>query len=104
MDERASFGLWLRERRKALRLTQEDLAERMSCSCAMVRKIEAGQRAASGQMAELLAEAFGIVPTEHPAFIQFAQGRLHAVAAERPRGEFAKVHGLGAETGGALSF
>jgi predicted ATPase/DNA-binding XRE family transcriptional regulator len=83
VDERASFGVWLRERRKALRLTQEELAERISCSSAMVRKIEAGERAASRQMADLLAESFGIVAAERAAFVQFAQGQLSTRVAER---------------------
>lgn len=83
MDERASFGAWLRQRRRDLRLTQEDLAERMACSGAMVRKIEAGERAASQQMADLLAESFDIVAGERSAFLQFAQGRLNTNEVER---------------------
>ncbi|MDQ6694889.1 MAG: tetratricopeptide repeat protein [Chloroflexota bacterium] len=83
MDERASFGPWLRQRRKVLRLTQEELAALISCSAAMVRKIEAGERAASQQMAELLAEVFGVVQGERPAFVQFGQGQLNTHAMER---------------------
>src|SRR5438477_4223754 len=83
MSSAASFGIWLRQRRKALRLTQEELAERMACSSAMVRKIEAGERAASEQMADLLADSFGIVPGERPAFVQFAKGNLSTSAAGR---------------------
>ena len=83
MSGRASFGQWLRQRRRDLRLTQEDLAERMACSSAMVRKIEAGERVASQQMADLLVESFGVVPGERAAFVQFAQGRLNSNAVER---------------------
>src|SRR3954453_12055781 len=83
MYEAASFGQWLRQRRRALLLTQEDLAERIACSSAMVRKIETGERAASQQMADLLAESFGVVASERPAFIQFAQGQLSKHAVER---------------------
>ncbi len=83
MDERASFGLWLKQRRKALRFTQEDLAERISCSGAMVRKIEAGERVASQQMADLLAESFGVIACERTAFVQFARGLLSSDAAKR---------------------
>jgi predicted ATPase/DNA-binding XRE family transcriptional regulator len=83
MDERASFGLWLKERRKAHHFTQEDLAERISCSSAMVRKIESGERAASQQMACLLAETLGVVDGERAAFVRYAQGRLDADAARR---------------------
>ncbi|MEO6456806.1 MAG: tetratricopeptide repeat protein [Chloroflexia bacterium] len=83
MDESISFGLWLKERRKALRLTQEDLAERIACSRAMVRKIEAGERAASEQIADLLAETLDIVASGRLAFVQFARGRLNSNAVER---------------------
>ena len=42
MDERSnSFGYWLRRRRKALDLTQGALAQRVSCSPAAIKKIEA---------------------------------------------------------------
>src|SRR6478672_2657362 len=82
MYQAASFGQWLRQRRRALLLTQEDLAERIACSSAMVRKIEAGERVASQQMADLLAESFGVVASERPAFALFAKGRLSADAVE----------------------
>src|SRR3977135_3454283 len=82
MQEAASFGQWLRQRRRALLRTQEALAERIACSSAMVRKIEAGERVASQQVADLLAESFGVVASERPAFTQFAKGRLSADAVE----------------------
>lgn len=39
-----SFGYWLRRRRKALDLTQVALAQKVSCSQAAIKKIEAGER------------------------------------------------------------
>ena len=33
-----SFGEWLKQRRKALDLTQNELAERVGCSLATIRK------------------------------------------------------------------
>ena len=69
-----SFSQWLRERRKALDLTQEELAERISCSSALIRKIEADQRGVSKQVAEALADLLGVTPDERPAFLSFARG------------------------------
>jgi len=43
-----SFGYWLRRRRKALDLTQEALAGRVSCSVFSIRKIEADERRRHG--------------------------------------------------------
>ena len=37
-----SFGDWLKARRKALDLTQEELAQRAGCSIFALRKIESG--------------------------------------------------------------
>jgi ribosome-binding protein aMBF1 (putative translation factor) len=49
-----SFGRWLQLRRKALDLTQEELAQRLGYSAETIRKIEAGARHPSRQMAERL--------------------------------------------------
>jgi transcriptional regulator with XRE-family HTH domain len=63
MEIDASFGLWLRRRRKALDLTQDALAGRVGCSVATIRKIEADERRPSRQVAELLAKVLDIPPT-----------------------------------------
>ncbi len=55
-----SFGEWLKRQRKAAGLTQEQLAEQVSCSTITLRKIEAEERRPSAQIAELLAEIFNI--------------------------------------------
>ncbi|HEX6606773.1 MAG TPA: helix-turn-helix transcriptional regulator, partial [Chloroflexia bacterium] len=73
MNDAASFGRWLRERRKALDLTQFDLAARVGCAEATIGRIEADERRPSRQIAELLAVALGIPPDDRPAFIQFAR-------------------------------
>ena len=74
VEDYASFGFWLRKRRRALDLTQAELARRSGCSAAMIRKIEADERRPSLQLAELLAEKL-LVPTEqYGLFIQFARG------------------------------
>ena len=40
----SSFGRWLRQRRKALDLTQADLADQVGCSVITIQKIEADAR------------------------------------------------------------
>jgi predicted ATPase/transcriptional regulator with XRE-family HTH domain len=69
-----SFGYWVRRRRKALDLTQEQLAERASCSNALIRKIENDERRPSKEIAELLAKALEISPDEQAAFLKVARG------------------------------
>ncbi len=82
-----SFGPWLKLRRKTLKLTQEELADRISCSAALVRKIEAGERSSSRQIAEGLADYLGIAADERPAFLNFARGASdtdpHSARAQR---------------------
>jgi predicted ATPase/transcriptional regulator with XRE-family HTH domain len=69
-----SFGQWLKQRRKALDLTQEGLAERIGCSYIAVHKIEAGTRRPSRQLAEILADFVKVPAEEREAFIAFARG------------------------------
>ncbi|MDQ5823062.1 MAG: tetratricopeptide repeat protein [Chloroflexota bacterium] len=69
-----TFGQWLRERRKALDLTQEELAERVGCSVWMVQKIESGVRRPSRQVVGLLAEALRVPPDKRQAFMSLARG------------------------------
>ena len=78
MDANASFGHWLRQRRKALDLTQDELAQRVACARSMLQKIEADERRPSLQMAEALARALGLAPDEFPAFIEFARAGQRA--------------------------
>src|SRR5437879_9269942 len=44
MEATLSFGQWLKQNRKSLDLTQEDLAERIGCSYISIHKIEADER------------------------------------------------------------
>lgn len=69
IDTKPSFGRWLKERRKALDLTQFALAERVGCAEVTIGRIEADERRPSRQVAELLAEALGIPPEDRPAFV-----------------------------------
>ena len=76
MEQPVSFGEWLKRRRKALDLTQEELAERAGCSIFALRKIEAGDRKPSKQLAGLLASALEIPAQEQSLFIRAARGDL----------------------------
>ncbi|NDP40221.1 MAG: AAA family ATPase [Rhodoferax sp.] len=68
-----SFGYWLRRRRKALDLTQDALAQRVSCSQAAIKKIEAEERRPSRGLAQRLAEHLAIPAQERAAFLQAAR-------------------------------
>ena len=74
MQERThSFGYWLRRRRKALDLTQEALAQRVSCSGFSIRKIEADERRPSRRLAERLAASLAIPEAELRDFLDAAR-------------------------------
>lgn len=74
MDQRSdSFGYWLRRRRLALDLTQVALAEKVSCSQAAIKKIEAQERRPSARLAQRLAEHLGVPAHEREAFLAAAR-------------------------------
>ena len=65
-------------------VTQDELAEYLGFSVALLRKLEAGERRPSGQIAELLADYFRIPADERAAFVAFARsgpGRRRAPSA-----------------------
>ncbi len=59
MDVPGSFGLWVKQLRKELDLTQAELAGRAACSPVTIKKIEADERRPSKQMADMLARFTG---------------------------------------------
>jgi len=71
-----SFGTWLKQRRKALGLTQEQLADRLSCSPVYLRKLESGERRPSVQMVDQLSTTFNIPRDKQTRFLSFARGSL----------------------------
>src|SRR5690349_20397017 len=75
-----SFGPWLKQRRDAAGLTQDDLAQAVACSTITLQKMEAGERRPSRQLALLLAARFQIPTDEHEAFVSFARASLSAPA------------------------
>lgn len=72
--ESQSFGELLKERRRELDLTQDQLAERVGCSPATIRLIEHGQRRPSRQIALLLAQSLRIPQSEQAYFLALARG------------------------------
>jgi len=73
MSDFLSFGYWVRRRRKALDVTQEELARRVGCAVVTIRKIEADERRPSVQVAERLADYLYIPPEERLDFLRAAR-------------------------------
>jgi transcriptional regulator with XRE-family HTH domain len=90
MEEQNSPGIfceWLKRRRKALDLTQVELAERVGCSVGALRKIESGERRPSKQLAGLLAKALEISNEYQQTFIRVARGELDLERLREPAPE-----------------
>jgi predicted ATPase/transcriptional regulator with XRE-family HTH domain len=68
-----SFPQLLRHYRKSLDLTQRDLAQRVGCTEDLIRKLEAGRRKPSRQLAGLLATQLNVPAQERAAFIALAR-------------------------------
>jgi transcriptional regulator with XRE-family HTH domain len=68
-----SFGTWVKRRRKALDLTQQELARQIGCSPSLIFKIESDERRPSRQMAELLAQELDIPADQRPLFLKTAR-------------------------------
>lgn len=63
----------MRRRRRALDLTQAQLAQRVGLATTTVRKIEADERRPSREVAALLAEALELPAVDHDAFLKAAR-------------------------------
>jgi predicted ATPase/transcriptional regulator with XRE-family HTH domain len=90
MDLETSFGRWLRQRRRALDLTQDDLARQVGCAIITIQKLEADERRPSRQLAERLADKLLVAPDERAALISLARAEPYrdprgAEAPEQPR-------------------
>src|SRR5215212_11042775 len=83
MNETQTFSAWIKRRRKALDLTQQELADQVGCSASALIKIEAGVRRPSRQIAERLAVCLAIPAADQPAFLHLARA-VPAAAAESP--------------------
>jgi transcriptional regulator with XRE-family HTH domain len=85
MENDVPFGTWLRRKRKALDLTQTELADRVGCSFAAIRKFETEERRPSAQITERLAHIFGVAPHEQDAFLRFARGDWQSAPTALPK-------------------
>ena len=70
MDEIGSLGYWIRRRRKALDLTQDELAQRIGVAKVTLRKIEADERRPSRTIGERLVGALELSEEERVAFLR----------------------------------
>lgn len=69
-----SFGHWLKQRRRALKMTQIDLARQAGCAEVTLRKIEAGDAIPSAALAACLSRAVGASDDDLPEIVAFARG------------------------------
>src|SRR5436190_9551027 len=88
MDVETSFGRWLRQRRRMLDLTQDDLARRAGCAVITIQKVEADERRPSRLLAERLADSVLVEADQRSGIISLARTELTrdstaAEAAER---------------------
>ena len=74
METINSFGYYVRRRRKALDMTQRQLAEVAGCALVTLKKIETDQRRPSPAMAARLAGCLALTEAELPAFMAAARG------------------------------
>jgi transcriptional regulator with XRE-family HTH domain len=72
MNHEISFGQIVREHRRAIGLTQAELARRVGCATVTIRKIEYDALRPSQQIAELLAKALHIPLDERLRFVRLA--------------------------------
>ncbi|NTU80280.1 MAG: tetratricopeptide repeat protein [Chloroflexales bacterium] len=85
----ASFGAIVRRWRRALDLTQDELADQVGCGVSTLRKIEGDERRPSRQLAERLAACLRVPPEAHDRFLAAARGvvaahRLDGIAVDAP--------------------
>ncbi len=66
---------WLRQRRKALDLTQDELGQRVGCTGDTIRKIEADARRPSKAIAERLATCLAMGMDERAVFLRLCMRR-----------------------------
>src|SRR5215212_6221421 len=78
-EQQFTFGYWLRRRRKALDLTQAELAARAGCVLTTIKKIETGVRQPSRQLTERLADALALSSDERAMLLAAPRASFPAV-------------------------
>ena len=76
-----SFGGCIYRRRRAMNLTRAELAEKVGCAAATIKKIERDERKPSPQIAALLAEQLIVPRAERDLFMRMAR-ETYAISAE----------------------
>lgn len=76
MYESTTFADWMRNRRRALGLTQAALAEQVGCALVTIRKIEQQTRRPSPQLCALLADQLVIPAAQREAFLRLGRGEF----------------------------
>ncbi|NOK57456.1 MAG: hypothetical protein GFH27_549303n278 [Chloroflexi bacterium AL-W] len=98
MNDKVSFGLWVKQRRKELGLTQQELAQQVGCALTTVQKIESDTRRPSRQMTDRLAACLHIPSTEHTTFLTCARSCLptsvSSITASKERVSIPNIIGL----------
>lgn len=84
MGYSGSFGRWVKQHRKALDLTQGELAQRVGYSVTAIRRIEADKRRPSKELAESLADQLHVPIEARLDFIHFARGSEIGRISEQP--------------------
>ena len=74
MPEAVSFGRWLRQKRRALDLSQKAFADQVGCAEITVRRMEADAYKPSQELALVLLEKLGVPEAERPQWVRFARG------------------------------
>ena len=78
MDDRGTFGRWVKWRRNTLGLTQANLAQLVACSKDLIKKIEADTRRPSVQIVRRLADSLKIEADDYSSFLALARPELSA--------------------------
>ena len=73
METEATFGVWLRQKRRQLDWTQVELAQRVGYSVATIRKLERDELRPSKRLAERLAQELEVAVTQHASLVSFAR-------------------------------
>jgi predicted ATPase/DNA-binding XRE family transcriptional regulator/Tfp pilus assembly protein PilF len=88
MDGYTTVGSWIKDRRRELSLTQEDLSNQVGCAMSTIRKIESGILRPSRIMALRIATFLDIDQAAQPAFMTLARLPINparsATSAVRP--------------------
>jgi predicted ATPase/DNA-binding NarL/FixJ family response regulator/transcriptional regulator with XRE-family HTH domain len=73
VDQRITFGRWLKQQRHTHDLSQEMLAEQIGCAPSTLQKIEQGVRRPSRTMAERIVEALAVPVAEQASLLHLAR-------------------------------